>query len=664
MAGQGLSATTHRYLDSQTTVSPALTMTRRFVQGLGGLLTIALAAVLPWAEVDATGIAVGRFAIPVPALACIGLMLLVGMVFVAHSTWGLVRRLKPITRWLCLGAGVVALFSITGLEYGYLRTGGLSPYEYRSAVRMIGYSVGILLLACSVPEGAGFAVAQWIKSHRPGRRSVWFAAGFCVLASALIGRLIMDGMPHIIDGTTYLLEARTLYAGQLTLDPPKHPALFASELLEFRTSDAGYYGKYPVGWPLVLGFFDLLNVPWLAAPLLSGALVGLTYFTVRQRSDERLAAASAVAVGLCPWLWMNAATMMSHVAAAVCLFAFLGLMLGGVKRQSRAWLLASGIALGLAVLTRPADAAFFALPAAGYALAKLLQSPRLWISRLPLVAAGTIPGVLAYLWIGHMQKGSTGSSYGGSHIDVLLYKLPASPAHALIWLQESWAGLSNQWLAGAIPAGLLIVCGLFFGRKQTRGQGLMLACSASLLLCYTVFIFGGRAWVGPRWYVPLIPGAAVLIVAGLMAAAQTARIACAEGVLSAGYLRTLAVGVIVTAAVVLPVRLVELRLSPPHGIDGQVHATVTAADLTNAVVALPADGLVPGTTTPNYKRGIAGMWTMQTPFENSNVIFVSAVDGWEDMARSAWPDRTLYHMNDQANDFTLERCKAPPNPSE
>lgn len=664
MAGQGLTATTHRYLGSPTTASPALTMVRRFVQGLGGLLTIALAAVLPWAEIDAAGIAVGRFAIPVQALACVGVMLLVGMVFVAHSTWGLVRRLKPITRWLCFGAGVVGLFSITGLEYGYLRTGGLSPYEYRSAVRMLGYTIGILLLACSVPEGAGFNVAQWIKSHRPGRRGVWFAAGFCVLASALIGRLVMDGMPHIIDGTTYLLEARTLWSGRPTLDPPMHPALFASELLEFRTSDAGYYGKYPVGWPLVLGFCDLLSVPWLAAPLLSGALVGLTYFTVRQRSDERLAAASAVAVGLCPWLWMNAATMMSHVAAAVWLFAFLGLMLGGIKREHRGWLLASGIALGLSVLTRPADAAFFALPAAGYGLAKLFQSPKLWIGRIPLIAVGAIPGVLAYFWVGQMRKGSTGSSYGGSHIEALLYKLPASPAHALIWLQESWAGLSNQWLAGAIPAGLLIVCGLFFGRKQTRGQGLMLACSASLLLCYTVFIFGGRAWVGPRWYVPLIPGAAVLIVAGLMAAAQTARIACAEGVLSAGYLRTLAVGVIVTAAVVLPVRLIELRLNPPHGIDGQVHATVTAAGLTHAVVALPADGLVPGTTTPNYKRGIAGIWTMQTPFENSNVIFVSAVDGWEDMARSAWPDRVLYRMNGEADDFTLYPCGTLANQAE
>ncbi|MEM1355352.1 MAG: glycosyltransferase family 39 protein [Planctomycetota bacterium] len=656
MAGQWLTATSQRTIVPPVTASPALTMTRRFIQGFGGLLVIALAASMPWAEFDESGIWVGSVAMPMSVLAGLALTIMVGLSFLSISTWGLVRRLKTSTRLFCLAALAIGAFSIAGIEYGYLRTDGLSAYEYRPAVRMLGYAIGILLLACAVPEEAGFRVALWIKYHRPRRRSVMIAALIVTGAGAVVGKLVLDGMPHIIDGTAYLLEARTLWSGSLTLDTPRYPELFAGELPAFRTTDQGYFAKYPVGWPLVLGLFDTAGVPWLAAPVLAGGLVWVTFFTVRQRGDEGLAAASAVVAGLCPWLWFNAATMMSHLASAVWLLLFLCLLLRGVKQQRAGWFLLSGLALGMAMLTRPADAAFFALPALGYALAKFVQSPKAWLWRMPLLPLGALPLVAAYFWIGRRQRGtpgSSGSNYGGSHLDALLAQMPHSPGHALVWLQESWAGLSGQWLAGALPAGVLIVCGLFFGRKYTRGQGLLLACSASLLLCYMIFVFGGRAWVGPRWYVPLIPGGAVLITAGLLAAAQTARIACAEGVLAAGYLRALAVASLVALGVVLPIRLIELRLDPPHGIDGRVVAAVESAGLEQAVVALPVEGLVPGTTRPHYKRGIAGMWSMRAPFEDSPVIYIRAIEGWEHLAKESWPNRDLYYMNDIEGDYRL-----------
>lgn len=563
MAGPWLTATSHRTLESPLVARPALTMTRRFVQGFGGLLVIGLAAALPWAEFEGGHMVIGRAAVPEAALGLLGVMVAAGFVFLSISTWGLVRRLKVSTRLLCLAALIVGSFSVAGVEYGYVRSGGWSADEYRGAVRMLGYAVGILLLSCAVPEEAGFAVAIWIKRHRPGRRSVIVSALIAVAAGGLVSRVALGGMPHLADGSAYLLEARTLWSGQLMLEAPRHTELFAGELNAYRTTDPGSLGGYPVGWPLVLGLFDAVGVAWLAGPGMAGALVGLTYFTVRQRSEEGLAAAAAIAAGLCPWLWMNSATMMPHVASAVWLMAFLGLMLGGVRRMHVGWLLGSGVMLGMAVLTRPGDAVFFALPALAYGLGKVVQSRRVWLHRMGMIPLGALPGVLAYVLIDRHQRGL---SRGGSWLDALLAQMPASPGHAVVWLQESWAGLSGQWFAGALPAGLLMVCGLFFGRKHTRGQGLLLACCASLLVCYGVLVMEGRAWVGPRWYVPLIPGGAVLIVAGLLAAAQTARIACAEGVLAAGYLRTLTVAGFITAGVVLPMKLIELRSGPPTAL--------------------------------------------------------------------------------------------------
>lgn len=652
MSSQPLSISTRGIGWSAAGRAGVLVYTRRVLQGLGGAGLVAFAAAMPWAEFTTTGITLGPVGLPAVVLAFSGLIVLAGLAFFAGSVWGLVRRLPART---LVGVTLVAAatgLSVAGFEYGYLRTGGVSAYEYRPAVRLVLYTLGIGLLACSVPEDLGPRVAGLIRRRAIGWRAVLAFAGGVVCVGGLIGWGLLDGMPHITDGTAYLLEARTLYAGRLALDTPMHPALFDRELLAFRITDAGYFGKYPIGWPLVLGLFDAAGAAWLANAALAGCLVLVTYGVVAERGGRRLAGLAAGVAALCPWLWFNAATMMSHLASAVWLWLFLWLYLRATRTRQRSAALSSGLALGAAVLTRPADAAFFALPCVGLSLVLVCRDPRLWLTRLPLVAVGALPSVAAYLFVGRYLTGG-GSTYGGGHASAVFMQTPQSLAHALAWLQESWVGLSSQWLAGAAPAGAMILCGLVFGRRLLRGQWLGLCCGTSLFLCYGVFVFGGRAWVGPRWYVPLIPVGALLIAAGIQAAAKAARARSAGGILAAGYLRAAAVALAVTLVVAVPARLIELAQSPPHGIDGRVVQTVKKAGLKQAVVALPANGLDEATGQPNYKRGIAGMWSMQTPFEHSEVIYVAGVEGWQDMAHAAWPGRALYAMNNATGDYTL-----------
>lgn len=627
---------------------------RRVVQGVGGGVCVGLAAAMPWMTLTSEGIAIGSLRLPAPLLAGLLILLAAGLGLLARSMWQLLRRLPGrVQLGLCGLAGAGAL-SFAGIEYGYLRPGTLSAYEYRGAVRMLGYMIGIVLLACSVPEDVGYRFAGAVRRFLLSTKRVLFLGALVVVAGSFIGAVILDGMPHIVDATAYLLQGRMLWSGQLALDTPAHLDLFQGELLAFRVSDAGYYGKYPIGWPLILGFFDLAGAAWLAAPLLAGLLVVLTYLVVAERGSRRTAALSAAVVACCPWLWMNAGTMMSHLASAVWLWLFLWLMVRALRLRSRLCAALSGLVLGLAVLTRPADAAFFALPCVVLSLVLMARRPGVWLTRLPLVVLATLPGLAVYLYVNAWLTGdSGGSSYGDSHSAMLKDQMPQSVTHAIIWLQESWAGLSTQWLAGAAPAGLAIVCGVVFGRRFLKGQSLVLACSLSLFVCYAVFVFGGRAWVGPRWYVPLIPSGAVLIASGLQAAAFAARARSVAAVLGAGYLRVVLVAIGVMLCVVLPVRFVELAQSPPHGIDGRVTALVASQGLSSAVVALPENGLDPTTGQPNYKRGIAGMWTMQTPFEDSDVIYVAGVEGWQSMARDAWPGRAQYYMTDRAGDWQL-----------
>lgn len=636
----------------------AKNIVRRIFQGLGGSACVALAASMPWAEFSSDGIVVGGIRLPLMPLVLIACMVAVGLAFFAASVWGLVKMLPSHTRFGVFAVSLISLFSIAGVEYGVLRTGGVSPYEFRSAAQMVGFALGIALLACTVPEEIGPRVSTMIQKRDFTWRHLAMFSMLAVASGALIGAVVLDGMPHMIDGTSYLLQSRILGSGHLAIDPPMYPVLFADELLHFRTTGAGYFSKYPVGWPALLAVFDTAGVPWLANALLAGLLVLLTYAAAAELASKRLAYIAAAVAAFCPWLWMNAGAMMPHLASGVWLWLFLWMFLRTIRTRSRGFALLSGFALGCAVLTRPSDAAFFALPCIVASLCWCIRVPKVWLTRLPLIGLAALPGTVAYLWINQALTGGD-STYGAGHGEMLFSQAPRSLFHAAAWLHESLVGISTQWFAGAVPLSVLLVCGLVFGRGYLRRHWLLFTCAASLMLCYGVFVFGGRAWVGPRWYVPLIPAFAMLVAAGLLAAAHTGRMRTPAGILAAGYLRSIPVLIVVMLLVVLPARVVALRAQPPHGINDQVVKLVEQQGLSHVVVALPVSGLDPQSGEPNYKRGIAAMWTMQVPFEDSDVIYVAAVDGWEGMAAKAWPGRDLYWMNDNADDMTLNAIGSP-----
>lgn len=640
-------------------ITPA-TITRRVLQGIGGAACVLFAAAMPWADFAPSGMTIGSVIFTMPLLIAVGITILIGLGFFIASVWGLVKRLPKHTRFGVFVITAATLFSVAGIEYGYLRHGGLVAYEYRSAVRMIAYALGIALLACSIPEELGPRLAVFIRSRHAKPRHIIALAVAVTAAGALIGAIVLDGVPHIIDGTSYLLQARMLWSGQLALDAPMYPQLFAAELVQFRLTDAGYFSKYPIGWPALLGLFDSIGIAWMANAVLAGLLVVLTYAVIAEQGAKQLAGISAFIAAICPWLWLNAGTMMPHLASAVWLWTFLWLFLRAIRLRSHRYAMLSGLTLGAAVLTRPADAAFFAIPCVVASIAWMTRRPDVWLKRLPLIGLGALPGVAAYLLINHHLSGSGATStYGSGHGQMLFQQVPDSPMHALAWLHEGWVGLNTHWLAGAVPVAMLILCGIIFGRPYLRGQRLPLACAACLFICYAVFVFGGRAWVGPRWYVPLIPAIAMLIAAGLKAASQAGRVRSAGGVLAAGYLRAALVAGVVVFVVALPAHLIDLIDTPPHGVDGQVVQAAEKAGLHNAVVALPVSGLDPATGKPNYKRGIAGMWHMQIPFEDSPVIYISAIDGWQQMASQAWPDRELYSMNASAGDMSIQPVVKP-----
>ncbi|MCC5829496.1 MAG: hypothetical protein JJU36_08610 [Phycisphaeraceae bacterium] len=552
---------------------------------------------------------------------------------------------------------LAVLFTIS-VWYGYILDGELRTWEFRPMIGTLLLTTGVALVAVGAWPGfidrCVVSLAQWLKRWSGGRL-VLAAAMALLVGSTLLAWLVLDAMPHMSDALTYLMQGRVLMAGRLMLEMPTHSELFRHSLF-FVEGDAGYYGKYPIGWPTILGAFDALGIAVLAAPLLAGITVWATYSLLLPRCGRGLATLSALLLAATPWLWFNAATMMSHVAS----LCFLTLFLLGFERArlgQTAWPgLLSGLALGAAIMTRPQDAAFFALPCILLACWLVIRSPRTGLPPMGAVAVGTLPGLAGYFLVNrHLTGEATTTGYENTPVAEIASQSPDSLIQWLAWTQENWAGMSREWFAGTVPAGVAIIVGLVLGWRYARRQPLLLACGLCFLLGYSSFIFVSRPWVGPRWLLPLLPSGSFLIACGLHAAWINIRQPRRSVAFSRAWLRVALTAMLVTWLIVIPVRTAELRFYPPHGVDGRVARAVRDAGLKNAVLALPTEAKQEDANgfAFTYKDPRAGMWLMKAPLERSTVIFVREIEGWQDMARASWPDRKLYILDPEPGTYRI-----------
>jgi 4-amino-4-deoxy-L-arabinose transferase-like glycosyltransferase len=418
------------------------------------------------------------------------------------------------------------------------------------------------------------------------------------------------------------------------------------ELIEgLRAVEPGAAGYYPSGWPALLGLFDGLNVGWLANPVIGAGVVVVTYALVRDIVGGRVAVATAVVLAASPWVYMNAVDQLTHMASTLWLMLFLLGFQRTLGDRSLMWAAGSGLALSAAIMTRPQDAVIFALPCIALAVWRVVTAPRTSLVPLGMVAVMTLPGVALYLLSNLYYSGSMlSTSYGEDAHG--LHQAPESMFALALWLHESVSELNIRWFAGVFPAAFFVLIGLWFGWRRLRPARLFLACSASLCVLYSLFIFNSRSFMGPRWYAPLAPAIAFLIAVGVVEALDRARTAAdrLERQVASSYLALVAVVFLAAWAVGMPARLWDLAVRPPHGVSTAVVDAARAQGLTQAVVGLPPDYFFPGTSEPNYRIPRNGTWAMDMPLERNAVIFVVAAPGWEAKARDLWPERALYEV--------------------
>jgi hypothetical protein len=239
------------------------------------------------------------------------------------------------------------------------------------------------------------ADAEGERTDRDGR---WAAISVAValllgVLYAVVGRVALRGFPYSGDEYSCLLQAEIFARGLFHTAAPPHPELLR---VDHVIVDPWVRSKYPPGTSALLAIGVKAGAAWLVMPIAAVVALLATWATTRAHLGNRHAAIALLVLGLSPLFAFHAATFYAHTLTTMWLALAIGAVSRWCRRGGVAWPLLAGGATGCALLTRPADAAFF------FAALLVFRSGRL----VAAVAAGLTPFVVAYFAYQAVQFGS------------------------------------------------------------------------------------------------------------------------------------------------------------------------------------------------------------------------------------------------------------------
>ncbi|MFI5181176.1 MAG: ArnT family glycosyltransferase [Thermoanaerobaculia bacterium] len=359
------------------------------------------------------------------------------------------------------------------------------------------------------------------------RPPAWLAAAllalFATSLSAWICRSVFEGIPHISDGVAYAFQARVFASGRLFLHPPPVPEAFAIENIVL--SESRWAGRYPPGLPLLLSVGYVLHSPWLVNPLLLGLAVFGVFRLGQTLYDAPTGILAALLLAISPFALLFGGTFLSHVPAlCVTIWALDALARGRKSDEARSLLLA-GLFAGFGAAVRPYTTAALLFPAGVWLVWR--AAPRLALRRAALVLAGAALPLLLHAGFNAAVWGNplrTGYSVADPSLRATgpweLFSSPLSslrdhlPRYLIDLNRDPWA---EPW------PDLLPLLFLLPRRNRRPGDGLLLACSLTLVFAYSVFKSFDVIHAGPRYVLEAVGPLALLLARGLTAGAALIR---------------------------------------------------------------------------------------------------------------------------------------------
>ena len=491
-----------------------------------------------------------------------------------------------------------------------------------------------------------------------------------VIASYVIAVQVYESMAHIEDELAYVWQAEAIAKGHLTLPSPPSPKSF---LVPFVVDYNGLrFGKYPLGWPVLLSFGVLMGVTPLVNALLSGAAVWLTYRLGKRIFSETVGLLAAGLTLTSPFFLINSGSLLSHPFGLFLSAAFALSWLDawdGERHKSLPvywpWLatVTAGVTLGLLILSRPLTAVGVALPFGLHGVYLLIRSS--WRDRRRLVAFGLI--VLAFVGLHFLwQMAVTGDPTLNPYTLWWEYdRVGFGPGYGRTesghTLKQAWINTKFSLLVGwhdlfgwgkyswiLLPFGLLAVL------RYRLWKGLLVgSVYPSLVVVYLAYWIGSHLF-GPRYLyeglysLTLISAAGAAFLAGWPVRPEDAWRRYE------GWRRVRPLLVTAALALLISVNLLfytPLRLGGMHGLYGISRArlepflTAEAQELTPALVIVH----------PDHWSEYGALLELQEPFLDTPFIFVYARGpGADRILADQFPERKIIHYYpDEPDQFYL-----------
>jgi 4-amino-4-deoxy-L-arabinose transferase-like glycosyltransferase len=202
------------------------------------------------------------------------------------------------------------------------------------------------------------------------------ALALCLWAffmAAWVSRSVFERLPHLEDEVAYLYQARIVARGNLTIDTPQPRQAFWQPFVIDDATTGQRFGKYSIGYPLVLGVGEAMGQAWLVNALAGALAVALAFRATKTLFGAPTALISACLLAFSPMALLLNGTLMAHSVALVYALAFMwaywqidttraGEAFADGTRPRYAWGALAGVALGLLLITRPFTTVAVALP--------------------------------------------------------------------------------------------------------------------------------------------------------------------------------------------------------------------------------------------------------------------------------------------------------------
>lgn len=351
-------------------------------------------------------------------------------------------------------------------------------------------------------------------------------------AAGWVTRHVFEGVPHLEDEVALVWQAKVLATGRLAIPSPEYPKSF---LVPFVVDHQGLrFGKYPLGWPLLLAAGIRLGLRAWVNPLLASLAVWLTYRLGKRVFHPGVGLLGAGLMVVSPYFLINSGSLLTHPLGLVLTTAFCLCWLAAwpspneahdsPARSRRRWgfTLLAAILLGALVLTRPWSAVAVSLPFGLHGLYLLWRGgPQI---RLRLSAFVLLTALLACLHL-TWQAAVTGDPFLNPYTLWWSYdKVGFGPGYGVSEgghnLEKAWQNTRVSLESGAydllgwgryswvfLPFGLWVI-------RRNRRAWLLAGIFASIVCAYAAY------WVpsitlGPRYYYESLSSLVLLSAAGI-----------------------------------------------------------------------------------------------------------------------------------------------------